>query len=52
MSICFSQAQLEAIAVALGDTKEGLTNSEIEHLLATCKIGWSYRQRLGRAEDG
>ncbi len=38
MGICFSQAQLEAIAAALGDTTEGLTGSEIEHLLATCRI--------------
>jgi hypothetical protein len=35
---CFSQAQLEAIAAALGDTSDGLTGSEIAHLLATCSI--------------
>ncbi len=34
----FSQDQLEAIADALGDTAEGLTGPEIEHLLASCKI--------------
>ena len=34
----FSQDQLEAIAGALGDTEEGLTGPEIEHLLASCKI--------------
>jgi hypothetical protein len=34
----FSQDQLEAIAGALGDTAEGLTGPEIEHLLASCKI--------------
>lgn len=35
---CFQQAQVEAIANALGDTTNGLTGSEIGHLLATCKI--------------
>jgi uncharacterized protein (TIGR02391 family) len=35
---CFSQSQLEAIAAALGDTSDGLTGSEIAHLLATCSI--------------
>lgn len=34
----FSQAQLEAIAQALGDTSEGLTGSEIGHLLQVCEI--------------
>ncbi len=34
----FSQSQLEAIADALGDTDDGLTGSEIAHLLATCRI--------------
>ncbi|TWB42589.1 TIGR02391 family protein [Nitrospirillum pindoramense] len=34
----FSQSQLEAIANSLADTTEGLTGSEIEHLLATCKM--------------
>lgn len=34
----FSQDQLEAIAGALGDTADGLTGTEIEHLLASCKI--------------
>lgn len=34
----FAQAQLTAIADALGHTQEGLTGSEIEYLLATCKI--------------
>jgi len=38
MSICFEQAQLEAIAAALGDTNEGVTGTEIGHLLTTCKI--------------
>lgn len=32
----FKQSSLEAIAAALGDTEEGLTGSEIGHLLATC----------------
>jgi uncharacterized protein (TIGR02391 family) len=36
--ICFAQAQMQAIADALGHTSEGLTGSEIEHLLATSKI--------------
>lgn len=35
---CFEQSQLEAIAAALGDTADGLTGSEIGHLLATCQI--------------
>jgi uncharacterized protein (TIGR02391 family) len=35
---CFPQAQLEAIAAALGDTSDGLTGSEIAHLLSTCSI--------------
>ncbi|RTL82846.1 MAG: TIGR02391 family protein [Hyphomicrobiales bacterium] len=35
---CFTQAQLQAIAEALGDTSDGLTGSEITHLLATCSI--------------
>jgi len=34
----FSQSELEAIAAALGDTSEGLTGSEIGHLLATVKV--------------
>ena len=38
MKKIFSQEQLEAIAQALGDTDEGLTGSEIEHLLAVCGI--------------
>jgi uncharacterized protein (TIGR02391 family) len=38
MSKQFTQTQLRAIADALGDTEEGLTGSEIAHLLATCKM--------------
>jgi len=38
MDICFTQAQVAAIANALGDTNDGLTGSEIEHLLATSQI--------------
>ncbi|MER8608129.1 TIGR02391 family protein [Mesorhizobium sp. M1233] len=34
----FTQSQLQAIADALGDTADGLTGSEIGHLLATVKI--------------
>lgn len=34
----FSGSQLEAIASALGDTDDGLTNSEIEHLFRLCKM--------------
>jgi len=34
----FSQSQVEAIARALGHTNEGLTGSEIDHLLALCRI--------------
>ena len=32
----FTQAQVEAIAGALGDTDDGLTGSEITHLLTVC----------------
>jgi uncharacterized protein (TIGR02391 family) len=35
---CFPQEQLQAIADALGDTDDGLTGSEIEHLLASCRM--------------
>jgi uncharacterized protein (TIGR02391 family) len=34
----FSQSEIEAIAAALGDTSEGLTGSEIGHLLASLKM--------------
>ena len=34
----FTQSQLEAIAGAIGDTNDGLTGSEIGHLLASCKM--------------
>jgi uncharacterized protein (TIGR02391 family) len=34
----FTQDQLEAIAGALGDTEHGLTGTEIEQLIATCKM--------------
>jgi uncharacterized protein (TIGR02391 family) len=36
--ITFTQSQVEAIAQALGHTTEGLTGTEIKHLLAVCKI--------------
>lgn len=38
MEPTFSQSQLEAIADALADTSEGLTGSEIAHLLASCRM--------------
>ena len=38
MTKTFTQGQLEAIAQALGDTSEGLTGSEIGHLLGVCGI--------------
>jgi uncharacterized protein (TIGR02391 family) len=38
MAKMFTQMQLQAIADALGDTSEGLTGSEIAHLLATCRM--------------
>ena len=38
MKKMFTQAQLQAIADALGDTSEGLTGSEIHHLLLTAKL--------------
>jgi uncharacterized protein (TIGR02391 family) len=34
----FDQSQLQAIADALGDTGDGLTGSEIGHLLRTCRM--------------
>ncbi len=34
----FDQTQLQAIADALGDTADGLTGSEIGHLLRTCRM--------------
>ena len=34
----FTPDQLEAIAGALGDTENGLTGSEIEHLIASCRM--------------
>ena len=34
----FSQSELEAIAAALADTSDGLTGSEIGHILSTCKM--------------
>ena len=34
----FRQSELEAIASALADTSEGLTGSELGHLLETCKM--------------
>lgn len=34
----FNQSQLQAIADALGDTTNGLTGSEIAHLLRTCRM--------------
>ena len=38
MEKLFSQSEMQAIADALGDTSEGLTGSEIAHLLATSKM--------------
>jgi len=47
----FTQSQLQAIADALGDTSEGLTGTEIGHLLGSCKMfdsdpGMTKRHRL------
>jgi uncharacterized protein (TIGR02391 family) len=36
MKIRFSQAQLEALAAALGETDTGISGSQIGHLLAAC----------------
>src|SRR6266478_392052 len=38
MEHVFSQSDLEAIAKALGDTSEGLTSSEITHILVSLKM--------------
>ena len=38
MEQIFSQSELEAIAAALADTSEGLTGSEIGHILSSLKI--------------
>ena len=35
---CFTQPTLEVISKILGDTKEGLTGSEIQYLLMQTKI--------------
>lgn len=50
----FSQSQIEAIAAALGHTEEGLSNSEIGHLLTVATIvdpgaGMTKRHRLQNA---
>ena len=50
----FSQGELEALADALGDTGDGLTGGEIEHLPRTCGIpdpspGLAKRHRLYNA---
>lgn len=37
-SLCFTDSQVVAIAHALGDTSQGLTGREIEHLLASSRI--------------
>jgi uncharacterized protein (TIGR02391 family) len=37
-NLTFTQAQMTAIADALGHTEEGLVGTEIEYLLGTCKI--------------
>jgi len=34
----FKQEEVEAISAALGDTNDGLTGSEIGHILALCRI--------------
>jgi uncharacterized protein (TIGR02391 family) len=54
MATHFSQSQLQAIADALGDTDQGLTGSEIGHLLASCRMtdtdpGLTKRHRLYNA---
>lgn len=36
--LVLTQSQLEAIGAALADTSEGLTGSEIGHLLASCRM--------------
>jgi uncharacterized protein (TIGR02391 family) len=38
MEQTFSQSELEAIAQGIADTSEGLTGSEIEHILASIKM--------------
>jgi hypothetical protein len=38
MEKTFTQSELEAIAQALGDTSDGLTGSEIGHILASLKM--------------
>lgn len=54
MNPTFSQSQLEAIADALADTSDGLTGSEIGHLLTVCRMadpspGITKRKRLHNA---
>lgn len=48
MDPTFTQSQLEAIAFALGDTREGLTGSEIGHLLAMVDIADSSPEQSKR----
>jgi hypothetical protein len=50
MEKTFPQSELEAKAAALGDTSEGLTGSEIGHLLATVKMA-ILRQPLRSGSD-
>jgi hypothetical protein len=38
MTKCFRNSEMRAIADSLGDTSDGLTGSEIGHLLTTCKM--------------
>ncbi len=38
MEQVFSQSELEAIAAALADTSEGITGSEIGHILSSLKM--------------
>lgn len=54
MTKMFTQSEIQAIADALGDTEDGLTGSEMGHLLASCRMGdpspdMSKRKRLYNA---
>src|SRR5229473_7316325 len=51
----FKQEEIEAISVALGDTADGLTGSEIGHILGVCRMadsnnpGMAKRHRIHNA---
>lgn len=45
----FSESELQAIAGALGDTENGLTNTEIDELFHHCRVPDDYGPESSRA---